>query len=546
MSEITRQRHEERMAERRRGAGARTVTQSFGFDIPLIIATPPEVRARKAAEKRAILTVEEPPEVKVAEPAVEEAQRRRSGRVSRGSSVLSTPSALDSVPDEEGSARKRRRVSSSPARSVSSQRSVSVVIESSPDVVSNGRPTPAARPSDAVPATALANLSLRTPVTRSTSRLSPGMTLAPDASPMLSSPSPLAPRNSQRQIVPSSVSPEPLKFIPEIPSEDGITPEPATPVNGIESSVPRTERTGLRSASRGASTTPIPRSKRGRPPSSDKIQTPEKLPTPEPEVEEESFVQEEHVQETRPDTPPEDEEMLEINEPTEALGVAKPPSKRRGRKPKHKKQPSIEIPPQNSPSQEVEEEAILSDVEPEPLEQDVSEPRIYLAEEEDENVGDEVDEDFEEAEEEPAEEEEEESTVKPTSGTKQGNRTTTATRRPRQPGKSKRRDENGELKETLDITVYRIPKQGDFNFKFPQQPNNIQIAGQVLHEYIDRQLETLSLRKGEEKDREEKARMKIQEAVITNFSSALENRLIGMVLYFYPSLSNTICSYITL
>ncbi|KAK6527152.1 hypothetical protein TWF281_010345 [Arthrobotrys megalospora] len=536
MSEITRQRHEERMAERRRGAGARVVTQSFGFDLPLIIATPPEVRARRAAEKRAILAVEEPVEVENVEPVVEEPQRRRSGRLSRGSSVLSTPSALDSVPDEDGSARKRRKVSSSPARSVSSRRSVSVVIESGSDGLSNGQPTPGAGLGVAVPASAMANLSLRTPVTRSTSRASPRRTtLAPDASPMLSSPSPLPPRNSQ-QVVPSSVSPEPLKFIPEVPSEVGITPEPATPTNETaeESALEIAKQlpsTGLRSVGRGASTTPVPRGKRRRHPSSDRIQTPEKPPTPEPEIEEEVIEEEEAIQEERPDTPPTEEEMVENNEPIEeAPIVAKPPGKKRGRKPKNK-QPSVEIHAQNVPTQTVEEEeAILSDVEPDG---EADESTLEPAEEEEpgEEELEEIDGDFEEVEEEPDEEEEEgekEPIIQSALRTGQRKRTTNAPRRPRQPGKSKWRNENGEPKETLDITVYRIPKKGDYNFKFPKQPNNIQIASQALQEHLEKQLRTLSLRKGEAIDREEKTRVKIQEAVTTNFSSALENRFIGM------------------
>ncbi|KAK6333110.1 hypothetical protein TWF718_010933 [Orbilia javanica] len=529
MSEITRQRHEERMAERRRGAGAqRVVTQSFGFDIPLIIATPPEARARRAAEKRAILEVEEPIEAKVAELVVEEAQPRRSGRLSRGSSVLSTPSALDSVPDEDGSARKRRRVSSSPAGSVSSRRSISVVIEQSPDVIGNGQPTPG------VPASAMANLSLRTPVTRSTARASPRLaTLAPDASPMLSSPSPLPPRSSQ-QVVPSSVSPEPMKFIPEVPSEIGITPEPATPLNQTteESTLASVQTTGLRSSKRGASITPVPRGKRGRQPSSDTIQAPEKPPTPEPETEEQIFVEgEEAAQEERPDTPPADDDIVEDNTPTEEISNAiKPAGRKRGRKPKNKRQRSVEILAQDTPTQQIEAEAILSDVEPEEPEEGVEyRPSPGQGDEAGEAELGEADEDFEEIEEEEEEEAPEEvPTIRSASSARQRKKTTNAPRRPRQPGKSRLRDENGVLKETLDITVYRIAKQGDFNFKFPKQPNNIQIAGQILHEHIDKQLETLSLLKRDERSREEKARYKVQGAVMTNFSTALENRLIGM------------------
>ncbi|KAK6508557.1 hypothetical protein TWF506_010643 [Arthrobotrys conoides] len=549
MSEITRQRHEERMAERRRGAGAqRTVTQSFGFDLPLIIATPPEARAQKAAEKRPILTVEEPAEAKDAELFVEESQPRRSGRLSRGSSVVSTPSGLDSVPDEDGSARKRRRVSSSPARSVPSRRSVSVSIEPSPDVVGNGRPTPGAVSNQAVPASAMANLSLRTPVTRSTTRISPRRTLAPDASPMLSSPSPLPPRGSQ-QVVPSSISPEPMKFVADVPSEVGITPEPATPLDQtIESSaLGSVLTTGLRSVRRGSSTTPVPRGKRGRQPSSDIIQTPEKPPTPEPEIEAESIVEEDIVEEKRPDTPPEDEGIAKDDTPTEEISSApKLAGKKRGRKPKQKRQLSTEIPPQSPPTQEVEGETILSDVEPEPLEEEADDSRLDPTEGEEivEVELDGVDEDFEEVEEYVLEEgeyvlegqeeyvleeeEAEESVTQAALSSGQRKKTTNAPKRPRQAGRSRFRHENGELKETLDITVYRIAKQGDFNFKFPKQPNNIQIAGQILHEHIDKQLETLSLLKRDERSREQKARYKIQGQVVTNFSSALENRLIGM------------------
>ncbi|KAF3209810.1 hypothetical protein TWF106_009582 [Orbilia oligospora] len=537
MSEITRQRHEERMAERRRGAAGaqRVVTQSFGFDIPLIIATPPEARAQRAAEKRPIPTVEEPAEAKDLEPVVEESQPRRSGRLSRGSSVLSTPSGLDSVLDEYGSARKRRRVSSSPARSVSSIGRGSAPFESSPDFVANGRPTPGAGSNQAVPASAMANLSLKTPVTRSTAKASTRRSkLAPDASPMLSSPSPLPPRSSQ-QVVPSSISPEPMRFIADVPGEVGITPEPATPLDQTieESALENVRTTGLRSTRRGVSTTPVPRGKRGRQPSSDIIQTPEKLPTPEPE--EESIVEEETVQEERPDTPPEDPEIIEDNTPVEEIRSAANPNlttKKRGRKPKQKRQLSAEILSQDPPTQEVENEAIFSDVEPEPLEDEADESRLDLNEREETRAVDleEIDEDFEEVEEDAPEEEEaeEEPATRSALSTGQQKKPTKAPRRPRQAGKSKLRHENGEPKETLDITVYRIAKQGDFNFKFPKQPNNIQIAGQVLHEHIDMQLETLSLLKRDEISREEKARIKIQGQVVINFSTALENRLIGM------------------
>ncbi|EGX54158.1 hypothetical protein AOL_s00004g191 [Orbilia oligospora ATCC 24927] len=541
MSEITRQRHEERMAERRRGAAGaqRVVTQSFGFDIPLIIATPPEARAQRAAEKRPIPTVEEPAEAKDPEPAAEESQPRRSGRLSRGSSVLSTPSGLDSVPDEDGSARKRRRVSSSPARSVSSRGRVSAPFESSPDVVANGRPTPAAGSNQAAPASAMANLSLKTPVTRSTAKTSTRRSkLAPDASPMLSSPSPLPPRSSQ-QVVPSSISPEPMSFTADVPSEVGITPEPATPLDQTieESALESVRTTGLRSTRRGVSTTPVPRGKRGRQPSSDIIQTPDKPPTPEPEIEEEGIVEEETVQEERPDTPPEDREIIEDNTPVEEIRSApnpNPTARRRGRKPKQKRQLSAEILSQDSPTQEIENEAILSDVEPEPLEDEADESRSDNEREETRAVDlEEIDEDFEEVEEdaleeEEAEEEEEEPATRSALSTAQQKKPTKAPKRPRQAGKSKLRHENGEPKETLDITVYRIAKQKDFNFKFPKQPNNIQIAGQVLHEHIDKQLETLSLLKRDGISREEKARIKVQGQVVINFSTALENRLIGM------------------
>ncbi|KAF3101612.1 hypothetical protein TWF102_004854 [Orbilia oligospora] len=538
MSEITRQRHEERMAERRRGAAGaqRVVTQSFGFDIPLIIATPPEARAQRAAEKRPILTVEEPAEAKDPEPAAEESQPRRSGRLSRGSSVLSTPSGLDSVPDEDGSARKRRRVSSSPARSVSSRGRVSAPFESSPDVVANGRPTPAAGSNQAAPASAMANLSLKTPVTRSTAKTSTRRSkLAPDASPMLSSPSPLPPRSSQ-QVVPSSISPEPMSFTADVPSEVGITPEPATPLEQTieESALESVRTTGLRSTRRGVSTTPVPRGKRGRQPSSDIIQTPDKPPTPEPEIEEESILEEEAVQEERPDTPPEDREIIEDNTPVEEIRSApnpNPTARRRGRKPRQKRQLSAEILSQDPPTQEVENEAIFSDVEPEPLEDEADESRLDNEREETRAVGlEEIDEDFEEVEEDAFEEEEaeEEPATQSALSTGQQKKPTKAPRRPRQAGKSKLRHENGEPKETLDITVYRIAKQGDFNFKFPKQPNNIQIAGQVLHEHIDKQLETLSLLKRDGISREEKARIKVQGQVVINFSTALENRLIGM------------------
>ncbi|KAF3165520.1 hypothetical protein TWF751_009078 [Orbilia oligospora] len=538
MSEITRQRHEERMAERRRGAAGaqRVVTQSFGFDIPLIIATPPEARAKRAAEKRPILTVEEPAEAKDPEPAAEESQPRRSGRLSRGSSVLSTPSDLDSVPDEDGSARKRRRVSSSPARSVFSRGRVSAPFESSPDVVANGRPTPAAGSNQAAPASAMANLSLKTPVTRSTAKTSTRRSkLAPDASPMLSSPSPLPPRSSQ-QVVPSSISPEPMSFTADVPSEVGITPEPATPLDQTieESALESVRTTGLRSTRRGVSTTPVPRGKRGRQPSSDIIQTPDKPPTPEPEIEEESILEEETVQEERPDTPPEDREIIEDNTPVEEIRSApnpNPTARRRGRKPNQKRQLSAEILSQDPPTQEVENEAIFSDVEPEPLEDEADESRLDNEREETRAVGlEEIDEDFEEVEEDAFEEEEaeEEPATQSALSTGQQKKPTKAPRRPRQAGKSKLRHENGEPKETLDITVYRIAKQGDFNFKFPKQPNNIQIAGQVLHEHIDKQLETLSLLKRDGISREEKARIKVQGQVVINFSTALENRLIGM------------------
>ncbi|KAF3129021.1 hypothetical protein TWF594_011191 [Orbilia oligospora] len=538
MSEITRQRHEERMAERRRGAAGaqRVVTQSFGFDIPLIIATPPEARAQRAAEKRPILTVEEPAEAKDPEPAAEESQPRRSGRLSRGSSVLSTPSGLDSVPDEDGSARKRRRVSSSPARSVSSRGRVSAPFEPSPDVVANGRPTPAAGSNQAAPASAMANLSLKTPVTRSTAKTSTRRSkLAPDASPMLSSPSPLPPRSSQ-QVVPSSISPEPMSFTADVPSEVGITPEPATPLEQTieESALESVRTTGLRSTRRGVSTTPVPRGKRGRQPSSDIIQTPDKPPTPEPEIEEESILEEEAVQEERPDTPPEDREIIEDNTPVEEIRSApnpNPTARRRGRKPRQKRQLSAEILSQDPPTQEVENEAIFSDVEPEPLEDEADESRLDNEREETRAVGlEEIDEDFEEVEEDAFEEEEaeEEPATQSALSTGQQKKPTKAPRRPRQAGKSKLRHENGEPKETLDITVYRIAKQGDFNFKFPKQPNNIQIAGQVLHEHIDKQLETLSLLKRDGISREEKARIKVQGQVVINFSTALENRLIGM------------------
>ncbi|KAF3147865.1 hypothetical protein TWF569_005977 [Orbilia oligospora] len=538
MSEITRQRHEERMAERRRGAAGaqRVVTQSFGFDIPLIIATPPEARAQRAAEKRPILTVEEPAEAKDPEPAAEESQPRRSGRLSRGSSVLSTPSGLDSVPDEDGSARKRRRVSSSPARSVSSRGRVSAPFEPSPDVVANGRPTPAAGSNQAAPASAMANLSLKTPVTRSTAKTSTRRSkLAPDASPMLSSPSPLPPRSSQ-QVVPSSISPEPMSFTADVPSEVGITPEPATPLEQTieESALESVRTTGLRSTRRGVSTTPVPRGKRGRQPSSDIIQTPDKPPTPEPEIEEESILEEEAVQEERPDTPPEGREIIEDNTPVEEIRSApnpNPTARRRGRKPRQKRQLSAEILSQDPPTQEVENEAIFSDVEPEPLEDEADESRLDNEREETRAVGlEEIDEDFEEVEEDAFEEEEaeEEPATQSALSTGQQKKPTKAPRRPRQAGKSKLRHENGEPKETLDITVYRIAKQGDFNFKFPKQPNNIQIAGQVLHEHIDKQLETLSLLKRDGISREEKARIKVQGQVVINFSTALENRLIGM------------------
>lgn len=326
-----------------------------------------------------------------------------------------------------------------------------------------------------------------------------------------------------------------MKFLPEVPSEVGITPEPATPLDlTIEGlALQSVQTTGLRSAGRGASTTPVPRGKRGRQPSSDVIQTPEKPPTPEPEVEEEEIVEEEIVQEERPDTPPADDEMVGRNTPVEEIPtVTKPPGKRRGRRPKQKRQPSVEIPPQDAPIQEVEDEAILSDVEPEQLEEEVDESRLDPPEREE--VGEveleEIDEDFEEVEEEVPEEEEAEEVpvIRSTLGGGQRKKATNAPRRPRQPGKSRLRDENGELKETLDITVYHIAKKGDFNFKFPNRPNNIQIAGQILHEHIDKQLQNLSLLKRNERSREEKARYKIQGAVITNFSSALENRLICM------------------
>ncbi|KAF3909376.1 hypothetical protein AA313_de0200819 [Arthrobotrys entomopaga] len=399
----------------------------------------------------------------------------------------------------------------------------------------------------------------------------------------------MPPRNSQLE-VPSSVSPEPLQFIPEIPADEvAITPEAARQLAEPTPATPTPVSSGLRSA-RGrkskpaiAAVTPIPRGKRRRQPSPEKFLTPEKPPTPEPEKPEEeeeegeaTITIDQSIREERIDTPPAEEEELAVEEsiveevlmeedivekqpakrrgrrpktktpvaevvvPEESIveeeiaeeiveeevveeeTVEKPPSKRRGRKSKTKK-PSVEIPYEDLPAVE---EAVLSDVEPEDPEADPDNSRLEVVDEEDHNLHENEDEELEEV----GEEEDEEGRVNSRSLTQaiSQKRASDPSKRGRRPGKSKRRNENGELKETFDITVYRIPKQGDLNLKFPKQPNNIQIVSEFLLGIIDKQLETLSLRKGEERDREEKARMKIRQTVVQNLSSELENRFIGM------------------
>ncbi|EPS42099.1 hypothetical protein H072_3848 [Dactylellina haptotyla CBS 200.50] len=537
MSELTRQRHEERMAERRRGAGNRVVTQTFGFDLPLITATPPAARAQKVAEKAeaAKSVVEEP--IGVPGPTLEEPQRRRSGRLSRGASVLSAASAQDVAAEIEGSSRKRPRLESgSPRRSVSARRSTSAVTEAHPEIIPSGVPTPVIVTTEAPAVPIAVDEVQRTPAARTTPRVSSRrVSLAPEASVMLSSPSPLPPRSSRHE-VPSSVSPEPLPFIPDPPppEEVAITPERVASVSSAEPTprTPATATSGLR-GTRGrrskpaiAALTPVPRGKRRRQPSPDKFLTPEKPPTPESEEHEEEELEadvttEQIAPEERVDTPPADE-VPEADSTIVEQVIEKPLPKRRGRKPKTKK-PSVEIPFQELP---ITEEAVLSDVEPEMQEDNEESLRLVPVEEEQDYVDVEEDDLEEVAEEEEQEKEQlpEESVLQP----KSSKGATNPTRRGRQPGKSKRRNENGEPKETFDITVYRIPKQGDFDFKFPKQPNNIQIVSEFLMGIIDKQLETLSLRKGSEKDREEKARMKLREAVVKNLSSELENRFIEM------------------
>ncbi|KAK6538675.1 hypothetical protein TWF694_010249 [Orbilia ellipsospora] len=595
MSDITRLRHEERMAERRRGAGNRVVTQTFGFDLPLITATPPEARAPKPIETTEPINPEPKEPSAALQQVVEETQRRRSGRLSRGASVLSTSSAQDVAAERDESARKRRRLEShSPRRSISSRRSASAVIETQKDAMSNGIPTPQIVATEAPVEGAAVEPVHSTPINRTTPRVSPRrISLALEPSLGLSSPSPMPPKGSQLE-VPSSVSPEPLRFIPEIPADEvAITPEAAQPSAEPTPATPTPVSSGLRSA-RGrrskpaiAATTPVPRGKRRRQPSPDKFVTPEKPPTPEPEdldeYEEEptNITIDQSIREEIVDTPPAEEEELPAVEDSiveediiEEEVVEKLPSKRRGRKPKAKKlfakevipeepiaeeeeiveetveevteeiieeevlekQPlkrrgrkpktkklSVEIPYDDLP---VVEEAVLSDVEPEEQEVDPDTSRLEVVDEEDGDIPEVEDEELEEVGEE--DEEEEAANSRPLSQARSQKRAPNPSKRGRQPGKSKRRNENGELKETFDITVYRIPKQGDLNLKFPKQPNNIQIVSEFLLGIIDKQLDSLSLRRGEEKDREERARMKIRQTVVQNLSSELENRFIGM------------------
>ncbi|KAF3918350.1 hypothetical protein ABW21_db0207861 [Orbilia brochopaga] len=489
--EITRQRHEERMAERRRGAGGRAVTQSFGFDLPLIIATPPAVRAQKIAAKAdtAKPIIEQPTTVtNTLEPVTESPQRRQSARLSRGNSVVSATPVRDVVAESEGSSRKRRKVDSrSPSGTVSSKRSASMRIEGTPDIASNGRPTPEITTTESEPAPIPLESVRKTPVIRSSPRVSARRSLAPPASSVgLSSPSPLS-AQSTNPVANSSVSPEPLRFIPDpSDSEIAITPEVAkTPIDETILSTPLAAATGLRTSRRRSSRpavaamTPVPRGKRRRQPSPDKFLTPAKAASQElegsddPDDEDPDLSVEQiglrgtdasklangHAE---PENEPEPEVINETIEP------AQPIPKRRGRKPKVKK-PSVEIPVEELPIQE--EEAVLSDVEPEVVEESYDQVVIngHPVEEEEGAVYEEV----------IAEEEEEE-----------------------------------ELEEPADEEVVN--------------PNNIDIINEFLLEIIDKQLKTLSLRKNEERDREEKARMKIREAVVANFSSALENRFIGM------------------
>ncbi|KAF3938883.1 hypothetical protein ABW19_dt0209193 [Dactylella cylindrospora] len=546
MSETTKQRHEQRMAERRRGAGGRVVTQAFGFDLPLIAATPPAIRAQKAANKaeEPKPTVEPPAPVSVPptilELVIEEGQRRRSGRLSRGASVVSTGSVQDAPPNSEGSARKRRRLdSNTPNGSVSSRRSsrrsISAAVELPQDTANGIQPTPEVVTTEVVTETIVFE-AIRTPA-RTTPRVSPRrVSLAPEASLLLSSPSPLPPKKDQPAIT-SSVSPEPPPFRPDpvIPEETTIveeeeeveiTPEPTIQPTPEPSPPPPAQTTGLRGQRKKrskpavAAVTPIPRGKRRRQPSPDKFLTPSKAAEPESEEEEGSATHkadlsvEQIVREEAAAMPSPEIESAQVEEQivNEASAAAKTARGRRGRKPKSKKL-SVEIPVEDLPIQE--DTAVLSDVEQAEeeagMELDESEIR-----EEAENEGDFEDEE-EVVEEEPVNE-----------STRSRKRDSNVPRKPRQKGQSKRRDENGELKETFDITVHRIPKQGDYSFKFPKQPNNIQIVSEFILGIIDKQLESLSLKKGEEADREEKARLKLRENVVKTFSSALENRFIGM------------------
>ncbi|EWC44691.1 hypothetical protein DRE_06587 [Drechslerella stenobrocha 248] len=517
----------------------RVVLQTFGFDLPLITATPPAGRTQRATEK--VETIEPAAEEQhipitaALQPVPEEPHRRRSGRLSRGSSVQSSASVHDVVVNSEGSARKRRRLDSrSPGTSVSSHRSFSRVIETTPDVISNGRPTPEIITSEAdlepIATESAEKISARTTPRVSTVRTSLVQKVSSLA---LSSPSPLPSRNYQ-PAAPSSVSPEPLQFIPDPPdSEVAITPELVKTTLALSlQSTPIAPTTSLRGAKKRSSkpaiatTTPIPRSKRRRQPSPDKFLTPEKDASQEPDIRSEQ--ESDHVGEQSAEEEETAAQPINQNAGTEQeLASAdatptKPAAKRRGRKRKTK-QPSIEIPIESLPSPE--EEPVLSDVEgelvEESYEQDLENGTL-------EEVDEEEDVEEEGSEEELEEPVEEEVVRSPRVAGRPRKHTANAPRQLKLPGASKRRNRNGEPKETFDITVYRIPKHGEYNFKFPNQANNIQIVSEVLHGMMDKQLHTLSVRKKDERDREEKARIKIREAIVTNLSSELDNRFISM------------------
>ncbi|KAJ6256776.1 hypothetical protein Dda_8643 [Drechslerella dactyloides] len=540
--EITRQRHEERMAERRRGAGNRVVTQTFGFDLPLIIATPPGVRAQKAAQNAdaAKPIVEQPVTVTSAlEPIAEAPQRRQSARRSRGSSVPSGTPVKDVVVESEGSSRKRRRLDSrSPAGTASSRRSASMIIEATPDIESNSKPAPEITTTEADPSPIPSEPTRNTPVLRSTPRVSPRRSLAPPTSSVgLSSPSPLS-AESLHPLANSSVSPEPLRFIPDPPdSKIAITPETAkTPIDMTILSTPLAAATGLRATRRKvskpavAAVTPVPRGKRRRQPSPDKFLTPPKgtnLQHEGLEDDQDPNLSVEQIGRHGADVSQlaNGHSGVEPDVSTGVMEVAASVPKRRGRKPKAKK-PSMEIPVEDIPIQE--EEPVLSDVEPEAAAEESYDQVVISGRLEEAGEDEAYEEVVEEEEEEEPMDEVEEVIDEPSTSRRPRKRNANAPRRPRPPGPSKRRNENGEPKETFDITVYRIPKGGDLSFKFPNNPNNIDIINEFLLEIIDKQLNSLSLRKNDEKNREEKARVKIREAVATSFSSELENRMIGM------------------